>query len=172
MRSSMAGAVLLVLAEAAVAAPRIDSVAVQVVGGKGTDVVISVSIERPTLLDLSCSAVIEPGDGGSIPVSWNIGDSRTKTARYEYKRPGRYRVRVAGTGKDACVGLKEATVSVGAHDGKAKTGTPPRCPGGWLLVEESVQGGRFTCRARPPVQPLRCPEGTTYFAEGGEIGCR
>ena len=42
----------------------------------------------------------------------------------------------------------------------------------WTLVEDSVKGARYTCRARPPAQPLRCAEGTTYFAEGGEIGCR
>jgi hypothetical protein len=170
MRRPLAAAVLFGLAQATVAAPRLDSVAVQVLAGKGTDVVISVSIERPTLLDLSCSAQIDPGDGGRIPISWNIGDSRTKTARYEYKRPGSYRVRVAGAGKDACVGLKEATVNVGAPKGE-KTGTP-RCPTGWILLEESVQGPRFACRARPPVQALRCSEGTTYFAEGGEIGCK
>jgi hypothetical protein len=170
MRGAIAAPVLLALTEAAVAAPRLDSVAVQVLG-KGTDVVISVTIERPTLLDLSCSALIDAGDGSRIPISWNIGDSRTKTARYEYKRPGSYRVRVAGAGKDACVGLKEATVSVGAPKGDAKSSTP-RCPTGWILVEESAQGARFTCRARPPLQPLRCAEGTTYFAEGGDIGCR
>ena len=171
MRRAIAGPVLLVLSEAAAGAPRLDSVAVQALGGKGADVVISVTIERPTLLDLSCSALIDTGDGGRIPISWNIGDSRTKTARYEYKRPGSYRVRVSGAGKDACVGLKEATVSFGASKADAKS-TPPRCPTGWILVEESMQGGRFACRARPPLQPLRCPEGTTYFAEGGEIGCR
>jgi hypothetical protein len=171
VRKPFAGLILLALTEAAVAAPRLDSVSVQVLAGKGTDVVISVSIERPTLLDLSCSAQIDAGDGGRIPISWNIGDSRTKTARYEYKRPGSYRVRVAGTGKEACVGLKEATVTVGSPKADARSAAP-RCPTGWILADESVQGPRFTCRARPPVQPLRCPEGTSYFAEGGEIGCR
>jgi hypothetical protein len=171
VRKPFAGVILFTLTETAVAAPRLDSVSVQVLAGKGTDVVISVSIERPTLLDLSCSALIDAGDGGRIPISWNIGDSRTKTARYEYKRPGSYRLRVAGAGKDACVGLKEATVTVGPAKAEAKSAAP-RCPTGWILAEESVKGPRFTCRARPPVQPLRCPEGTAYFAEGGEIGCR
>jgi hypothetical protein len=153
----------------AVAAPRLDTVAVQVLGGN--DVVISVSIERPTLLDLNCDAVIDPGDGGRIPVSWGIGDGRTKTARYEFKQAGSYRVRVAGTGKDACVGLKEASVTVGAPRA-AKGAAAPRCPGGWVLVDESVKGARYTCRPRAPAQALRCPEGTSYFFERGEIGCR
>jgi hypothetical protein len=171
VQKPLAGLILLTLAQTAVAAPRLDSVTVQVLASKGTDVVISVSIERPTLLDLSCSALIEAGDGGRIPISWNIGDSRTKTARYEYKRPGTYRVRVAGAGKEACVGLKEATVTVGSARAEPRSAAP-RCPTGWILVDESVQGPRFSCRARAPVQPLRCPEGTAYFAEAGEIGCR
>jgi hypothetical protein len=167
----VAAALLLLWVETIVAAPRLDSVSVQVVSGKLNDVVISVSIERPTLLDLNCDALIDPGDGGRIPLSWSIGDSRTKTARYEYKRPGNYRVRVAGSGKDACVGLKEATITVGTPKAEANSGTP-RCPLGWALVDESVKGARYTCRARPPAQALRCTEGTSYFTERGEIGCR
>jgi len=169
MRRPGVGLALLAWAAAGAAAPRLDSVSVQVLSGKGSDVVISVSIERPTLLDLTCSATIDTGDGGRIPIAWNLGDSRTKTARYEYKRPGSYRVRISGTGKEACVGLKEASLTVGTPGPASAT---PRCPAGWTLVEDSAKGPRYTCRARPPAQPLRCAEGTTYFAEGGEIGCR
>jgi PKD domain-containing protein len=169
MRRPAVGLALLAWAGAGAASPRLDSVSVQVLSGKGSDVVISVSIERPTLMDLTCSATIDTGDGGRIAIAWNLGDSRTKTARYEYKRPGTYRVRVSGTGKEACVGLKEASLTVGTPGRASAT---PRCPAGWTLVEDSVKGPRYTCAARPPVQPLRCAEGTTYFAEGGEIGCR
>jgi hypothetical protein len=169
MRRPVVGLALLAWAGAGAAAPRLDAVSVQVLSGKGGDVVISVSIERPTLMDLTCSAAIDTGDGGRIPIAWNLGDSRTKTARYEYKRPGTYRVRVSGTGKEACVGVKEASLTVGTPGLASAT---PRCPAGWTLVEDSAKGPRYTCRARPPAQPLRCAEGTTYFAEGGEIGCR
>ena len=172
MKRRIGFAALSFWAAGAAAAPRLDSVAVQVLAGKGGDVVITTSIERPTLLDLACDAAIETGDGGRIAVSWSIGDSRTKTARYEYKRPGTYRVKVAGSGKDACVGVKEITVSVGTAVKAEAKGRAPRCPNGWVLVEESVQGARYTCRARAPAQALRCPEGTGYFAERGEIGCR
>jgi hypothetical protein len=168
MRRRVVGLALLAWAGAGAAAPRLDSVSVQVLSGKGSDVVISVTIERPSLLDLTCSATIDTGDGGRIPIAWNLGDSRTKTARYEYKRPGTYRVRVSGTGNEACAGAKEASLTVGTP-GQSAT---PRCPAGWTLVEDSAKGPRYTCRARPPAQPLRCAEGTTYFAEGGEIGCR
>jgi hypothetical protein len=80
---------------------------------------------------------------------------------------------VSGTGKDACVGQKEVTVTVGggAAKGPASASTP-RCPSGWTLVEESARGTRYTCRARAPVQPLKCTDGTSYFSERGEIGCR
>ena len=172
MRTRIGFAVVLLWATPAAAAPRLDSVAIQVLAGKGNDVVISASIERPTLLDLACDAVIETGDGGRIAVSWSIGDSRTKTARYEYKGPGTYRVKVAGSGKDACVGVKETTVRIGTPVKAEAKSRAPRCPSGWALVEESVQGARYTCRPRAPAQALRCPEGTGYFAERGEIGCR
>ena len=168
MKRRAAAAVLLLACSGAAAAPRLDTVSVQVVGGN--DVVISVSIERPTLLDLNCDAVIEPGDGSRIAVSWGMGDGRTKSARYEFKQAGSYRVRVTGTGKDACVGLKEASVTVGAA--RIHKSSAPRCPGGWVLVDESVKGARYTCRPRPPTQALRCAEGTSYFFERGEIGCR
>src|SRR5688572_32053379 len=72
MKRRAAAAVLLLACSGAAAAPRLDTVSVQVVGGN--DVVISVSIERPTLLDLNCDAVIEPGDGSRIAVSWGMGD--------------------------------------------------------------------------------------------------
>jgi hypothetical protein len=172
VRTRLAAPALLLLTGTAAATPRLDSVSVQVLSGRGgNDVVISVSIERPSLLDMSCDAVIDAGDGGRIPLSWSIGDSRTKTARYEYKRAGHYRVKVAGSGKQACAGQKEATIAVGSPKAEG-TASTPRCPAGWTLVEESVQGPRYTCRARPPAQALRCAEGTSYFAEGGEIGCR
>jgi hypothetical protein len=161
----------------ACAAPRLDSVSVKpnpvpLQGGKAGDVVIAVTIERPTPLDLRCEALVDPGDGGrTLHMSWSIGDARTRTARYEYKKAGTYRLKVAGTGQNACTGVRELTVNVGGAP--APRGVRgPSCPSGWTLVEDSVKGVRYTCRPRPPGQPLRCAEGTTYFSERGEIGCR
>ena len=54
----------------AVAAPRIEALAVRADNTKATEVVISVSIERPTPLDLNCDAVVDPGDGGKFMMSW------------------------------------------------------------------------------------------------------
>jgi hypothetical protein len=175
MRCPVVGLALFAWACAGAAAPRLDSLSVQVLSGKASDVVISVSIERPSLLDLTCGATIETGDGGQISIAWNLGDSRTKTARYEYKRPGTYRVRVRGAGNEACVGEKEASLTVGTSGTpgtRGRAAATPSCPAGWTLVEDSVKGPRYTCRARAPAQPLRCAEGTAYFVANGEIGCR
>ncbi|TAK83419.1 MAG: hypothetical protein EPO20_17360 [Betaproteobacteria bacterium] len=166
----------------AVAAPRIESVSVKpnpapIEAGKTADVVISVTIERPTPLDISCEATIDPGDGGrTLTLSWDLGDRRTKTTRHEYAKPGTYRLKVSGTGKGACVGAREVTVTVGTHAAAAakpaKSAAGPSCPPGWALAEGSVRGARFTCRPQPPAQPLQCAQGTKYFSTHGEIGCR
>jgi hypothetical protein len=170
-------ATAIVLAASALAAPRLESVQVKpnpvpVEAGKATEVVISVSIDRPTPLDIACDAQIDAGDGGKVPMSWRLADRRTKNARYQYSKPGTYRLKVAGTGKDACNGLRELTVVVGSPS-QAKAAPPvSKCPAGWTLVEESAKGARYTCRANTPAQALRCTEGTSYFSERGEIGCR
>lgn len=170
---------LFLAAKGASATPRIESVSVRpnpvpFTAGKVGDVVIAVSIERPTPIDLRCEAAVDPGDGGrELHLSWNLGDSRTKTARYEYKKAGTYKLKVTGSGSNACIGERELTVKVGGAGLRSQTASkPPICPVGWTLVEDSVDGPRYTCRPRQPVRPLRCAEGTTYFSERGEIGCR
>ncbi len=166
----------------ALAAPRIESVSVNpnpapIEAGKTADVVISVTIERPTPLDISCEATIDPGDGGrTLTMSWDLGDRRTKTTRHEYAKPGTYRLKVSGTGKGACVGAREVTVKVGGGAPTAsKPASPvkgPSCPSGWTLVQGSVKGARYICRPVPPAETPHCTAGTKYFAERGEIGCR
>lgn len=170
---------LMLGAKAALATPRIESVSVRpnpvpFTTGKVGDVVIAVSIERPTPIDLRCEAAVDPGDGGpEIQLAWNIGDSRTKTARYEYKKPGTYRITVTGSGSNPCTGERAFTVRVGGASARARApGRRPSCPLGWVLLEDSVDGPRYTCRPRQPTRPLRCAEGTSYFSERGEIGCR
>jgi hypothetical protein len=179
MRTAAIVMVAFAAASPALATPRIESVSVRpnpvpFTTGKVGDVVIAVSIERPTPIDLRCEAVVHPGDGGhELHLAWNLGDSHTKTARYEYKKAGTYKLRVVGVGENACSGERELTVKVGgtAVRGQAFS-RAPSCPGGWALVEGSVDGPRYTCRPRQPTRPLRCAEGTSYFSERGEIGCR
>lgn len=172
-------ALLAAAAQVASATPRIESVSVRpnpvpFTTGKVGDVVIAVSIERPTPLDLRCDAAVYPGDGGApLYISWDFGDSRTRSTRYEYKKPGTYTLVVKGSGSNGCSGERELTVKVGGAGAQTRaTGKLPICPVGWALVEDSVDGPRYTCRPRQPVRPLRCPEGTAYFSERGEIGCR
>jgi hypothetical protein len=171
-------ALLALGAGAALATPRIESLSVRpnpvpFTTGKVGDVMIAVSIERPTPLDLRCEAAVDPGDGGpEIHLAWHIGDSRTKTARYEYRKPGTYQIKVTGSGSNGCTGERRITVRVGGAARARAAGKPPACPLGWMLVEDSVDGPRYTCRPRPPTRPLRCAEGTAYFSERGEIGCR
>jgi hypothetical protein len=179
MRTAAIALVAFTAASAAFATPRIESVSVRpnpvpFTTGKVGDVVIAVSIERPTPIDLRCEAVVHPGDGGhELHLAWNLGDSRTKTARYEYKKAGTYTLKVVGAGENACSGERELTVKVGGAAVRAQGfSRAPGCPGGWALVEGSVDGPRYTCRPRQPTRPLRCGEGTSYFSERGEIGCR
>lgn len=76
------------------------------------EVIITVTVKRSPF-DFSCDASIDPGDGRPGPqVSWSFGDSLTKTTRYEYRRPGRYRLRVSGSGNEPCRGRSQATVIV------------------------------------------------------------
>ena len=85
-------------------------------------------------------------------------------------------MKVSGTGEHACAGTREARISVAtaAQSAKAteKTAARPKCPRGWTLVADSFKGERYTCRADPPAQALKCGGGTKYFAKNGEIGCR
>lgn len=168
-------AVLALVPALAAAAPGIVAVSVKPnpapFDGKGSEVVISVSIERPTPLDLTCEATVDPGDGGRArELSWAVGDRRTKTTRHEYRKPGTYRLRVSGSGKDPCAGTREVTVSIGGTAQPAAAPAGAQCPAGWTLVAESVKGARYTCRVKPPA--LTCPAGTKYFAGKGELGCR
>src|SRR2546422_368592 len=109
---------------------------------------------------------------GSTPqrLEYGVVDRRTKLIKYTYKTAGTYRVKVSGTGKHACAGTREARISVAtaAQSAKAseKTAARPKCPRGWTLVADSFKGERYTCRADPPAQALKCGGGTA----GVEIG--
>ncbi|MGQ0651373.1 MAG: hypothetical protein ACT4P4_03745 [Betaproteobacteria bacterium] len=140
---------------AAIAAPRIESVSVKpnpvpFKGEQTPEVVISVTIERPTPLDLTCEALVDPGDGSKAKhMNWEIGDRRTRTTRHEYKKPGTYKLVVTGAGKDACGGKREVSVTVGGSAGaaKAEAAAPAQCPRGWTMAK-GASADRFTCERR------------------------
>jgi len=155
---------LLLLALPAWAAPRVANVSVKPME-KGNEVLISVTIERPTPLDLTCAVSIDPGDGGRGPtIAWDVAERRTKTTRYEYKKAGTYKMKVAGSGNDPCSGSRDVLVTVGG----VKPVTKAQCPEGWELA--SSKGPAYTCRVRTPA--LSCADGTKYFTGKGEIGCK
>jgi len=165
------------LAMPAHAVPNIENLAVKPSGGAPAEVEIAISIYRPTPFDLSCDAILQAGDGSKPQrIEYGLGDRRTKIVKHTYKKAGTYRVKVSGTGDHACGGARETHVNVAtaAQAAKApeKTAARPRCPRGWTLVADSFKGSRYTCRADPPAQALKCGGGTKYFAENGEIGCR
>ncbi|HXM81273.1 MAG TPA: hypothetical protein VN929_05035 [Burkholderiales bacterium] len=165
------------LAMPAYAVPNIENLAIKPSGGAPAEVEIAVSIHRPTPLDLSCDAILQTGDGSQPQrLEYGLGDRRTKIVKYTYKKAGTYRVKVSGTGDHACKGAREAQVKVAttARTAQANGKSPakPKCPRGWTLAVDSYQGDRYTCRADPPAQALKCSGATQYFAEKGEIGCR
>jgi hypothetical protein len=158
---------LLLLALPAWAAPRVANVSVKPMD-KGNEVLITVTIERPTPLDLTCSVTIDPGDGGRGPtIAWDVAERRTKTTRYEYKKAGTYKMKVSGSGNDPCSGARDILVTVGGAKPTAAA-SKAACPDGWELV--SSKGAAYTCRVKTPT--LSCAEGTKYFSAKGEIGCK
>ena len=101
----------------ALAAPQLQSVSATpnplvLKGAARPEVIINVTVKRRPF-DFSCNATVDPGDGRPGPeVAWSFGDSLTKITRYEYRKPGKYKLRVAGSGKDACHGGAETIVIV------------------------------------------------------------
>lgn len=190
------GALVSVPASAAIV---MDSLSVQpnpatLVAGAPPLVEITVTVRRSMTDRQNCDVVIEPGDGGRpLLLTFAAGDQR-KSVRYSYSQPGPYTVRALSA--NGCSGTRSAALEVRAAGAPsaAPQPAPPAaivpvpaaagatssagafgqgaCPAGWYMVPESVQGARFTCRPNLPGVPLRCAEGTRYFAENGVIGCR
>ena len=112
-----AGIAALFCSAAALATPQLEAVSVSpnplvLKGAVRPEVIITVTVHRRPF-DFSCNAAVDPGDGRRGPeVAWSFGDSVTKTTRYEYRRPGKYRLRVGGSGNDACHGAAETLVIV------------------------------------------------------------
>jgi hypothetical protein len=134
---------------------------------------VTVTIERPTPLDMMCDASVDHGDGGFQPLKFDMADKRTKTLQHKYAKPGTYKVVVKATGK--CEGMREVSLVIkgGAVEKVAdKPSGKSRCPKGWTVVPASFQGNKYVCRAEPPAQPIKCEGGTKYFSENGAIGCR
>lgn len=182
----VAGLALLLAAHGALAATSVESLTIDpnpaILSGSAARLVeIAVTVNRGQLDRQTCDVVIEPGDGGKpMLLTFASGDKR-KSLRYTYSKPGPYEVKaMAGNG---CSGTRRATLEVrgagepaiAAVPAAAERAAPAEtggCPAGWYLVPDSVQGARYECRPNLPASPLRCANGTRYFAENGAIGCR
>lgn len=111
------GIASVLFASGALATPQLESVSASpnplvLKGAARPEVIIRVTVHRRPF-DFSCNASVDPGDGRRGPeVTWSFGDSLTKTTRYEYRKPGKYKLRVAGSGNDACHGGAETLVIV------------------------------------------------------------
>jgi len=167
------GFVLPLMAGTALAATRVEELTVKPNPAQSA-VEIAVSVERGTFDKQSCDVLVEAGDGSpAVRLTFAPGGPRTATVRHAYKKDGTYNAKaVAGYG---CSGARNVSVIVGAGaEAKAAPAQPGPlgCPAGWYLVPESVQGARYSCRPNLPAQALKCEGGTSYFAEGGVIGCR
>ncbi len=169
------GAALLLSASAALAAPKVVGLSAKQVGP--LEVLVTVTIDRPTPIDLLCDANVSLGDGTTKPLNFGAGDKHQKTLQYKYAKGGTYKVTAKGSGR--CEGSREATVSVngGAQPKKAekaekKAVAKTHCPRGWKAVAGSEKDGRYVCHAIPPAKPIKCEGGASYFSENGVIGCR
>jgi hypothetical protein len=162
-----------IFSSSALATPRIESLSVKPAAKTPGEMDFTVTIERPTPLDIvKCEVAVDVGDGSKpLHLTFDIGERRTKTANHTYKKAGTYKVKATGTGSRHCEGSREATITV-AISGAKPALAGPSCPAGWSLVADTVKGDRYTCRATVPDKPLACAAGTKYFVAKGEIGCR
>jgi hypothetical protein len=202
-----AGAVLAAVVPAVFAATRIDELAVRpnpavFVDGAPPQVEITITVDRGQFDKQPCDVIVETGDGAAVTkLRFGLGDERTKSLSYTYKKPGSYQLKALAGG--GCTGTRTVGVKVLAApeaapsppvSESARANAPaeptaslnapaasvnapaapagPGCPAGWWLVPESVQGASYSCRPNLPARPLTCAGGTRYFSEGGVIGCR
>lgn len=161
----------------------------QFAGSTPPQVEIAVTVKRSSPMELGrCEVIIDPGSPGGRQVprlTFNAGGEATQRTRYIYDRPGTYRLTASSF--SGCVGSRTVTVNVregsGGASGAKGSGAPrannapakvvkPKCPGGWEVVPQSVQGARYSCSPKPPSRPIACEGGTSYFAENNLVGCR
>jgi hypothetical protein len=171
----LVGMVLAAAASGALAATRLEDLVVKP-NPAVSEVEIAVTVNRGQFDKQSCDVFVTPEEGAApTRIPFLVGEERTKTVRHTYKKNGAYTVKAAAS--SGCTGTRSVSLVVGAvatAEATAVGGMAPQagCPAGWYVVPESVQGTRYSCRPNLPAQALRCEAGTSYFAEGGVIGCR
>ena len=107
---------------AALATPRIESVAVkpnpaQFAGGKPPEVEVAVSVGRGKFEKAGCDARVDFGDGEGRTLDFGVAAMRT--THHVYKKDGSYTVAAHGTGATPCEGAQQAAVQVAGEPKKA-----------------------------------------------------
>ena len=103
------------VAPAALAAPRIESVVVKpnpaaFSGGKAPEVEVTVSVKRGQF-DRGCDAAVDLGDG-SRPRTVEFGVASARTLRHTYSKGGKFRVSAKGAGGTPCEGTRDVALTV------------------------------------------------------------
>ncbi len=190
---ALLGAVLLISAGPAAAAGRIErielnpttpmsdgrnppSMEVRVTVGYGTP---------PALSTCTVEVTVNEPLGRRVTLEFQPGTERTKVARYIFSSlEGSFTLTARASG--GCTGTRTMPVRVvdgskrsgsadaagaasGASAGSAKA---PSCPSGWQPAAGYPKGAQITCVPRMPAGKMKCPEGTTYFEETAQLGCR
>jgi hypothetical protein len=172
MKKICIGTALLLASGAALAAAKVAAISGKQVGP--LEAMFTVTIERPTPIDMMCDATIDMGDGSSRPLKFDVGDKRTKTLQHKYAKAGTYKVVAKAAAK--CEGMRETSVTVSAGGAgaaaPAKASGKTNCPKGWNVAVETVKENRYTCHPNPPSAPIKCEGGTKYFSDRGAIGCK
>jgi len=129
----------LVWAGTAHAEPRIASVSAK--PGTGNEITVTVTIDRPTPLDIAkCEVSVDLGDASKpMQFVFNIGDKHVKSNKHTYKKSGTYELKASGT----CKGSAATKVAIGGKSAAADVGKPS-CPSGWTLGV--VKEKSFLCK--------------------------
>jgi hypothetical protein len=109
-------------------------------------------------------------DLGGVKQHWEFNDSAKpmfpKHPTAVFTKAGHTHVSVVAVGDTGCEGGVAADIDI---DPPVTPG--PSCPAGWNLVNRDDKTGAFRCAPVKP-SPAPCPQGTTWFDEGGSVGCR
>ena len=171
----------LAMAPQAFAAMKIDSVVASPSPAKaGQPVKITVDVDEVDV-GAVCGLTIHYDDGSSEYPQQVGGPSPNFPRSFEhiFAKPGTYRIKAEGQRAKTslgCVGDKTISLVVepaAAAAPKAKAGA---CPEGWALKGKVAKDGGFSCSAKAkgakkPEKAIDCPAGTSYFTQGGKLGC-
>ena len=116
-----------VFSAAALAGPRIESVAVkpnpaQFSGDQPPEVEVAVSVSRTKFEKGGCDARLDFGDGEHRTLDFGV--AVTRTVHHAYGKDGSYTITASGTGATPCEGAQRAALTVAGEP--KKKAVPPK----------------------------------------------